>query len=257
MSFCDVFPRICLVLFLPSGLTLIGLHPLGQETFGGWKLLPIWILGLAWLALVVYEYRSLGAGAHVKLLQNIDLTIRIVLVTGLLAAGIAALTVPDRFGVEQPALARRQGGPLRHRDPVRRHDPGAPQALRRGLGQARHRRQLAGDRGRHHPRHPPLRAVRLRHLVLRAQRGVPRHRQARCHRLLTPPSARSAARLPLAASASAAARSASPLAALRLRGPPVSLLHAENPRAAPDTRGPPRVDRRVSAAPRGDPARCP
>lgn len=100
MSFCDVFPRICLVLFLPSGLTLIGLHPLGQETFGGWKLLPIWILGLAWLALVVYEYRSHGAGAHVKLLQNIDLTIRIVLVTGLLAAGIAALTVPDRFGVE-------------------------------------------------------------------------------------------------------------------------------------------------------------
>ena len=41
MSFCDVFPRICLVLFLPSGITLIGLHPLGQEQFGGWKLLPV------------------------------------------------------------------------------------------------------------------------------------------------------------------------------------------------------------------------
>ena len=46
---------------------------------------------LIWLALVVYEYRSHGAGGHIKVIQNVDLVIRILLVLGLVGAGVATV----------------------------------------------------------------------------------------------------------------------------------------------------------------------
>jgi len=100
MSFCDVFPRICLVLFLPSGITLMGLNNLGRDQFGGWRLIPVWIFGFAWLSLVIYEYRSHGVGKHITLIRNADLIIRYLLIVGLLIASSVVLVIGDPFGVQ-------------------------------------------------------------------------------------------------------------------------------------------------------------
>jgi hypothetical protein len=102
MSFCDVFPRICLVLFLPSGLTLLGLHPLGEAYFGGWRLLIIWALGGAWLWMVVTEYFSHGAtSTKLTWIRRLDLWIRYAVVAGTISLGLATLiTGGERWGVE-------------------------------------------------------------------------------------------------------------------------------------------------------------
>nr|BFE70308.1 hypothetical protein GCM10020092_036090 [Actinoplanes digitatis] len=53
MSGLDLGPKICLILFLPSGLTLISLDPHGGYAFG-MKLLPWWLLVAAWLGALVW-----------------------------------------------------------------------------------------------------------------------------------------------------------------------------------------------------------
>ncbi len=92
MSFCDVFPRICLVLFLPSGISLLALGPYSGGRLATWMLVPVWILGLVWLWMVVTEYRSHGAASPRLLwIRRLDLWIRYAVIAGTVGFGAALL----------------------------------------------------------------------------------------------------------------------------------------------------------------------
>lgn len=96
MSFCDVFPRICLVLFLPSGLTLLALGPYSGGYLARWMLIPIWIGGLAWLWMVITEYRSHGAASpRLVWIRRLDLWIRYAVIAGTVGLGLATLVGGD------------------------------------------------------------------------------------------------------------------------------------------------------------------
>lgn len=99
MHVLDVSPRICLVLFLPSGIALIAEHPLGRATFGGGvRQAALWLLSLAWLGLVLADYRLQGAGVG-RLVRRVDLAVRYALVAVLLGAAAYTVLVPAPFGV--------------------------------------------------------------------------------------------------------------------------------------------------------------
>lgn len=95
MAGCDLGPRICLVLFLPSGVSLMATRPHGADFLGAWQVGLVWALGLAWLALAVWS----SLREHDAWLRRLDLLVRIGLIIGLL--GIAAFTIlaHDPFGV--------------------------------------------------------------------------------------------------------------------------------------------------------------
>jgi len=96
MSFCDVFPRICLVLFLPSGITLLALGPYAGGYLARWMLVPIWAFGLAWLWMVVTEYRSHGGGSpRIVWIRRIDLWIRYAVIAGTVGLGLAIVLGGD------------------------------------------------------------------------------------------------------------------------------------------------------------------
>lgn len=95
MHVVDMSPRVCLVLFLPSGVTLMALDDLGRDIFLGWPLVAIWVAGLAWLALVIMDFRK-SPQRYAPLVARVDFVIRSVLVVALL--GVAAYT----FAAEQP-----------------------------------------------------------------------------------------------------------------------------------------------------------
>ncbi|HET8971416.1 MAG TPA: hypothetical protein VFN19_10175 [Candidatus Nanopelagicales bacterium] len=96
MTFCDMFPRICLVLFLPSGLTLLALGPYEGGYLSRWLLIPIWIAGLAWLWMVLTEYRSHGAASpRLVWFRRLDLWIRYVVIAATVAFGLATLIGGD------------------------------------------------------------------------------------------------------------------------------------------------------------------
>jgi hypothetical protein len=61
----DLAPRVCLVLMLPSGLTLAGLLGLSPVR-GGWLLLG-WALALGWLAVVLALHQTHGSAAGGRL----------------------------------------------------------------------------------------------------------------------------------------------------------------------------------------------
>ncbi len=96
MSFCDVFPRICLVLFLPSGISLLVLGPYSGDRFSAWVLVPVWIAGLVWLWMVVTEYRSHGAASErLVWIRRLDLWIRYAVIAGTVGFGLALLIGSD------------------------------------------------------------------------------------------------------------------------------------------------------------------
>lgn len=99
MDVVDMSPRICLVLFLPSGVTLMALSELGRDVFGGWPLILIWIASLGWLALVILDHRK-QPERFADLFHRTDYVVRILLVLGLL--GVAAYTAiaSEPFGVQ-------------------------------------------------------------------------------------------------------------------------------------------------------------
>lgn len=105
MAFVDMGPRICLVLFLPSGVSLIAADPLGTSvdvagiSLRGWPLVLIWLGSLAWLGLVIadHHYGQNPAGA---LARKLDTIIRVIAVPTLIAFGLYAIVVTDPFGVE-------------------------------------------------------------------------------------------------------------------------------------------------------------
>ncbi len=99
MHVVDMSPRVCLVLFLPSGVTLMALDDLGRDLFLGWPLVVIWLAGLAWLALVIMDYRK-SPQRYAPLVAKVDFIIRSVLVVALLGVAAYTFVVAQPFGVD-------------------------------------------------------------------------------------------------------------------------------------------------------------
>jgi hypothetical protein len=105
MAFVDMAPRICMVLFLPSGISLIAADPLGEsvEILGislrGWPLVLVWAGSLFWLALVIADHHY-GQAARGVLARKVDTGIRVAAVVGLVGFGLYAALVHEPFGVE-------------------------------------------------------------------------------------------------------------------------------------------------------------
>lgn len=95
MSGCDLAPRICLVLILPSGVTLMASQPHGATFLHAWQVGAVWVLSLIWLALAIRSSLSERA----LMLRRLDLVVRIGLVVGLLSIGAYTVLVTDPFGV--------------------------------------------------------------------------------------------------------------------------------------------------------------
>jgi hypothetical protein len=101
MSGLDLGPKVCLVLFLPSGITLMALEPHGASLFGiaffpWWLTVGVWVFAALWLTLTVVQHRTHGRIAAV---QGADLGIRFAVIAGMAAAGIYALFAAEPFGV--------------------------------------------------------------------------------------------------------------------------------------------------------------
>jgi hypothetical protein len=99
MAWLDVTPRVCLVLFLPSGVTLMALDDYGRDIFGGWPVVAIWVAGLAWLSLVVADHVMHDSPLHATV-RKLDLVVRFGLVLGLLGSAVYAMTNAHPFGVD-------------------------------------------------------------------------------------------------------------------------------------------------------------
>ncbi|BCY12854.1 hypothetical protein [Actinoplanes sp. L3-i22] len=102
MSGLDLGPKICLILFLPSGLTLISLDEHGGSLLGikllpWWLLVPVWIGALVWLRLMHLDHHE--PGRH-PLVRRIDWTIRITVIAGMTATGVYTLVAAHPFGVD-------------------------------------------------------------------------------------------------------------------------------------------------------------
>ena len=98
MAWLDVSPRLCLVLFLPSGVTLMALDAYGRDTFYGWPLVGIWVASAVWFGLVLADHLMHDSPLHARVKQ-LDLLARFVVVTGLLTASVYTLVVDEPFGV--------------------------------------------------------------------------------------------------------------------------------------------------------------
>ncbi|MFA1541945.1 hypothetical protein [Actinomadura monticuli] len=98
MSVVDMAPRVCLVLFLPSGVTLMAAGPFGRDLLPGWTVALAWAGGLAWLALVLYDHVR-GATPLGRVARLLDLAVRGGLAAGLLGVAAYTIAAPEPFGV--------------------------------------------------------------------------------------------------------------------------------------------------------------
>ncbi|XVU21185.1 hypothetical protein ACQPZJ_28395 [Actinoplanes sp. CA-054009] len=96
MSGLDLGPKICLILFLPSGLTLIALDAHGAS-LPGWLPIPAWIGALVWLWLMYTDHHQ--PGKH-PLVRRLDWLIRIAVIAGMAGAGLYTLIASRPFGVD-------------------------------------------------------------------------------------------------------------------------------------------------------------
>ncbi|MBO3741277.1 hypothetical protein [Actinoplanes flavus] len=97
----DLGPKICLILFLPSGLTLISLDAHGGELWGvrllpWWLLVPVWIGSFVWVWLMWTDHHEPGKHPTVK---RVDAAIRVAVVTGMAGMGVFTLVAAEPFGV--------------------------------------------------------------------------------------------------------------------------------------------------------------
>jgi hypothetical protein len=99
MHMVDLAPRICLILMLPSGVTLMAASDFGRDLFMGWPLALAWIGGLAWLAIMLAAFFKAPA-KHAALAAKADWVVRSGVTVALLAASVYALVVAEPFGVE-------------------------------------------------------------------------------------------------------------------------------------------------------------
>lgn len=98
MSVLDMGPRVCMVLFLPSGASLIAAGPYANGLISGWVLAVIWLFALAWLVLVIANFRGATTRFSASLRQA-DLLVRVLLAPGLLGAAVYALASAHPFGL--------------------------------------------------------------------------------------------------------------------------------------------------------------
>ena len=98
MAWLDVSPRLCLVLFLPSGVTLMALDDYGRDTFYGWPLVAIWVASAGWFGLVLADH-LLHDSPLQKRVKQLDLAARFVVITSLLGASAYTLLAEEPFGV--------------------------------------------------------------------------------------------------------------------------------------------------------------
>ncbi|MVU78124.1 hypothetical protein GPX89_12820 [Nocardia sp. ET3-3] len=101
MSGLDLGPKVCLVLFLPSGVTLMAESPhgarlLGIDLFPWWSIALVWALAAVWLTLTVITHRTHGRIAAV---HRADLALRAAVIAGMTAAGVYTLCAREPFGV--------------------------------------------------------------------------------------------------------------------------------------------------------------
>ncbi|WP_109526117.1 MULTISPECIES: hypothetical protein [Nocardia] len=101
MSGVDLAPKVCLVLFLPSGVTLMALDPHGATLFGvalfpWWIVGGTWIFAAGWLTLTVIQHRTHG---RFRAVLWTDLGIRYAVVFALTACGVYTVAVDEPFGV--------------------------------------------------------------------------------------------------------------------------------------------------------------
>ncbi|WP_062998295.1 hypothetical protein [Nocardia mikamii] len=101
MSGLDLGPKICLILFLPSGITLMALDPHGATLFAialfpWWFVVLVWLFAAGWLALAITAHRTHG---RIVVVHRADLTIRIAVIAAAAVAGAYTLFAEDPFGV--------------------------------------------------------------------------------------------------------------------------------------------------------------
>ncbi|GAB2921678.1 hypothetical protein GCM10027280_06080 [Micromonospora polyrhachis] len=101
MSGLDLGPKICLVLFLPSGVTLMALDPHGAQVFGinpfGWPIVAlVWVFAATWLAATISDHHRPG---HRRWVRRADWTVRIALIAGLAGTALYTLFAAAPFGV--------------------------------------------------------------------------------------------------------------------------------------------------------------
>ncbi|MQW76825.1 hypothetical protein GHK92_13160 [Nocardioides sp. dk4132] len=99
MHMVDLAPRVCLILMLPSGVTLMAAGDIGRDIFYGWPLVLAWVGSLAWLAIMLIAFFKSPA-KHADLAYRADWVVRIAITVGLLAAACYALVVDSPFGVD-------------------------------------------------------------------------------------------------------------------------------------------------------------
>ncbi|MEU4171419.1 hypothetical protein AB0F46_31640 [Streptomyces sp. NPDC026665] len=98
MSVLDLGPKICLVLILPSGVTLMALEPHGAgRLLNGYSAGATWLFAAFWLWLTVREHRR--PGRH-RWIRRTDWTLRILLTAALWGVGIYTLVAAEPFGVD-------------------------------------------------------------------------------------------------------------------------------------------------------------
>lgn len=104
MHGCDLAPRVCLILFLPSGVSLMKAGPLGEEfPVGGGLIALMWALTLVWLGFAVRDYVRGEAGRTSwwgRLVPSVDMGVRLALVVGLLGTGVYTMVATTPFGVD-------------------------------------------------------------------------------------------------------------------------------------------------------------
>lgn len=98
MEFVDMSPRICLVLILPSGVSLMVVDNKGASFLTPLLAAVTWIAAFIWLYLVIRNYHSRG-DARAALIKRIDLTIRYCLVVVLSSMSLYVLFAHNPFGV--------------------------------------------------------------------------------------------------------------------------------------------------------------
>ncbi|MDX6744365.1 hypothetical protein [Actinocorallia sp. A-T 12471] len=101
MSGLDLGPKITLVLFLPSGVTLMAMDPHGANIGGhdifAWPLVVLtWLFAFGWLAATIVDHRTHGRFPWVR---KTDWTIRITLITALFGMAAYTFFAAEPFGV--------------------------------------------------------------------------------------------------------------------------------------------------------------
>ncbi|MEU7282239.1 hypothetical protein AB0A69_26200 [Streptomyces sp. NPDC045431] len=97
MGVLDLGPKVCLVLFLPSGVTLMALEPHGAEAvLNGWTVTATWAGAVCWLWLTVVDHHRPGRRPWVR---RADWTVRIAATAVLLGVAAYTLAADEPFGV--------------------------------------------------------------------------------------------------------------------------------------------------------------